>query len=174
MYGLRRGEALSLCWQDINFNAGTASIRASVVEAAPLGVVMKNVKTRQSADTISLSDSVLTELRELRDRRRATDMYREGDPNVEGVTPWADLDPREYVCLNERDQVFNPNGFYQRLRHFQEINNLKVSGIHDLRRSYGTLLIESGVDVAVVSKALRHSSIKITSDIYPEVPKNYI
>ena len=87
MHGLRRGEALSPCWQDINFNAGTASIRASVVEAAPLGVVMKNVKTRQSADTISPSDSVLTELRELRDRRRATDMYCEGAPNVEGVTP---------------------------------------------------------------------------------------
>ena len=32
--------------------------------------------------------------------------------------------------------------------------------------TYGTLLTEEGVDVAVVSKALRHSSIKITADTY--------
>lgn len=34
---------------------------------------------------------------------------------------------------------------------------------HDLRRSYGTALLEAGEDIATVAKAMRHSSISTTS-----------
>lgn len=37
---------------------------------------------------------------------------------------------------------------------------------HDLRRSCGTLMIEAGVDLYVVSKVLGHSSVAVTESRY--------
>ena len=37
---------------------------------------------------------------------------------------------------------------------------------HDLRRSCGTLIIEAGVDLYVVSKILGHSSVGVTQARY--------
>lgn len=38
--------------------------------------------------------------------------------------------------------------------------------LHDLRHGTASLMIAAGVDVAVVSKVLRHSTIKLTVDTY--------
>lgn len=43
---------------------------------------------------------------------------------------------------------------------------LEHVNFHDLRRSCGTLMIEAGVDLYVVSKLLGHSSVKVTQDRY--------
>lgn len=40
---------------------------------------------------------------------------------------------------------------------------------HDLRRTYGAMLIESGVDVFKVSKLLGHSDVRITEKIYAPI-----
>ena len=37
---------------------------------------------------------------------------------------------------------------------------------HDLRHTFATVLLGKGVDVAVVSKALGHSNVSTTADIY--------
>jgi integrase len=38
--------------------------------------------------------------------------------------------------------------------------------LHDLRHESASIQIEAGVDIAVVSKRLRHSKIGLTSDTY--------
>lgn len=38
--------------------------------------------------------------------------------------------------------------------------------LHDLRHGTASLMIAAGVDAAVVSKVLRHSTIKLTVDTY--------
>ncbi len=37
---------------------------------------------------------------------------------------------------------------------------------HDLRHEHASLLLSGGVDIAVVSKRLGHSTIAVTSDVY--------
>lgn len=149
----------------MDFGKGEIAIRANLTEIKG-GVVLKIVKTRQSADTIALSDDTLADLQALRQARLAAGTYRLGSVDVIGVTPKSELNPAEFVCLNNHGDVFNPKGFYERLHYFQKVNGMRICSVHDLRHSYGTLLVESAVDVAVVSKAMRHSSIKITSDQY--------
>ncbi|HEX3369552.1 MAG TPA: tyrosine-type recombinase/integrase, partial [Candidatus Cybelea sp.] len=41
--------------------------------------------------------------------------------------------------------------------------------LHDLRHTYGSLLLQSGVDLKSVSTALGHSSVAITADTYMHV-----
>lgn len=51
----------------------------------------------------------------------------------------------------------NPEGAQKPLRRVR---------LHDLRHGTASLMIAAGVDVAVVSKVLRHSTIKLTADTY--------
>ncbi len=41
--------------------------------------------------------------------------------------------------------------------------------LHDLRHSYASLMLESGVDLKTVSTALGHSTIRVTADTYAHV-----
>lgn len=43
---------------------------------------------------------------------------------------------------------------------------LEHINFHDLRRTCGTMMIEAGVDVYVVSKILGHSSVSVTEKVY--------
>lgn len=44
---------------------------------------------------------------------------------------------------------------------------------HCLRKTYGSRLLESGVDIKVVSEMLGHSSVRVTEEFYAELLKKY-
>jgi integrase len=45
---------------------------------------------------------------------------------------------------------------------------------HDLRRTYGAMCIEAGMDLLTVSKLLGHSDIKITQEVYAPICGRYL
>jgi len=49
---------------------------------------------------------------------------------------------------------------------------LKNVGLHTLRHSAATAMLENGVNLKAVSEALRHSSIAITGDVYAHISEN--
>lgn len=164
-YALRRGEAFGARWCDIDFAASVLNVRANLT-ATNGTPFLKRTKTKSSETTVALSAEFTEELRELQKARLAAGYMIIGSPAVEGVTPYADLDPREFICLDEHDMPFHPDHARGRLRRFQRDHGLPLSGWHDLRHSYGTLMAEAGVDVVTISKAMRHSGVAITSDQY--------
>ncbi len=50
--------------------------------------------------------------------------------------------------------------------HYEELAHIPHIRIHDLRHSYVSLLINSGVDIQVISNLVGHSSSKITMSVY--------
>lgn len=164
-YALRRGEALGVRWQDIDFESGILNVRANLTAAGGASF-LKNTKTRSSETTVALGDDFISELRELAAARQRMGLYHCGPAAVEGVTPIDALNAAEFVCLDRLGKPYHPQGMGKRLKTFQAANGLPVSGWHDLRHSYGTLMAEAGVDVVTISKAMRHSSVTITSDQY--------
>lgn len=60
----------------------------------------------------------------------------------------------------------NQEGLKSGFRHARERAGMPWVTFHDLRRSCGTLMIEAGVDIYVVSKVLGHSSVAVTQARY--------
>jgi integrase len=74
---------------------------------------------------------------------------------------------KELVFSSPEGKILDPDNFYH--RHFVPV--LEKSGIqkvrlHDLRHTFGSLLIQGGASLTYVRDQLGHASIQITVDVY--------
>ena len=53
-----------------------------------------------------------------------------------------------------------------------EEHNIKSKGLHALRHTFGSMLLNKGVDIKVISKVLGHSTVKFTYDRYIHIINN--
>jgi integrase len=154
MRGLRRGECLGLRWSDIDFEAGTLTVKNNyvVVDGVPYH---KAVKTSESNRVTSIAGFVQNELEEYREKMRKAGQIQ------------------TYVCEID-GQLPDPSHISRMLRQFQKANNLPECRFHDLRHSFAVLQLESGTDLDTLKRLLGHSKIGITSDLYLHANINLI
>jgi integrase len=151
--GLRRGELLALRWSDVNLDARRLTVHRSL-ETVKGVTRTKPPKTARSARTIALPPFVAEIFREERHRqelREARGIKRNDDG---WIFERADGSPWE------------PGAFSLAFARFVKRVKLPHVRFHDLRHSFGTLALASGVDLQTVSRALGHESTAITSRIY--------
>lgn len=153
--GLRRGEALGLHWEDVDFKKCTIGVHRQL-RRIDGQLITRAVKGGKSGRTVYLPDQVV-EL--LKDHRAAQAAHLEtlGIENSGFVfttgqgTP---LDPRnvnrvfQAVCTKAKLGKWHP---------------------HELRHSAASLMLAKGVPLQVVSEVLGHSSIRMTADVYGHV-----
>jgi len=166
--GCRRGEALGLRWSDVDLDAASASIRQQVIPLPkPGGVgregrIVSGTKTGD-ARVIELDRRTVHALRTWRKAQAAERLLLDVDYADHGlVFPRFDGHP------------FHPEAFsktFDRRVRLPEFDDLPIIRLHDLRHTWATLALEAGVDVAVVSKRLGHSSPVITWQTYQHVRK---
>ena len=109
-------------------------------------VETKPPKTRRSARTLSLPSFVSDLLRSVAERRQPDDS--------------------DWVFLRANGTQCEPGAFSLAFARFVKQPGLPHVRFHDLRHSFGTLTLGSGVDLQTVSRALGHESVAITSRIY--------
>jgi integrase len=151
--GLRRGELIGLQWADIDFAKKQMNVFRSVVE-----MVAGNVKTEASKRAVPLDDFMIEEL---------LAWYN--------ITPYKK--PEDWVFASDSPRAGAKRGKQPYwpstiMRHFIQPVATKL-GIrhmnwHTFRHTYSTLLHGNGEDPKVVQELLRHSSIKVTMDIYTQ------
>ena len=154
--GMRRGEVCALRWSDLNDN-GTISVRRAMGYAEG-GFYEKDPKTFTSARTIPLTRYTFMMLSAIKE-----DAYRlltrlgvpQADPYILGTQ---ELDSRPY----------NPTLLGKDFTAFCKMNNFHCT-FHDLRHTFATFMIGSGVDVRTVASYLGHSSVSMTLDVYADV-----
>lgn len=163
--GLRHGEALGIRWNDINMETGEIKIAHSLI-ALNGKCMLKEPKTEGSQASVYCSEELLAELREYRAQREADGTYKLGDSDIATPVPRSKLDPHEFVCLNKSGGIFTQR--YSLELFHKVLDRLKLPQItwHALRHMFATLLLAMNLDIAAISKGLRHSSIKTTSDVY--------
>jgi integrase len=155
--GLRRGEALGLRWQDIDFEKRTLRVHQSLARINKK-LVLSEPKTKSSRRILDLPATLAARLKEHR-TRQLEDRMAVGTRWVEtglvftsGIgTP---VDPRH--VKRHLDPLLTKAG----LPHFR---------VHDLRHFCASLLLAQGVPLKVVSDLLGHTQISITADLYTHV-----
>jgi integrase len=149
--GARKGEALGLRWEDVDFSGGRVLIRRALVRGT-LGTP-KSGKARSVALPPALA-AILRNL--LTERRRGCLKGR-----------WAEV-PEFVFCsatgglLDER----NVTRSWQRLRRNAHKKGVRPLRLHDSRHTYASLALASGKSVRWVASQLGHSNPELTLRVY--------
>ncbi len=146
--GLPRGELLGLRWSDVDLVARRLAVRRSV-ETVKGVTRTKPPKTARSARAIALPPFVVEVLR---------DEYKKQE-SLRGRAP----DENAWVFVRGDGSPWEPGAFSLAFVRFVKSAKLPHVRFHDLRHSFGTLALASGVDLQTVSRALGRESVAITS-----------
>jgi integrase len=156
--GMRQGELLALRWQDIDLDAATLQVRASVRRQHD-GFTFTEPKTRQSRRKIILSPPGIGALRAHRTRQVAARLAA-GPAWIEQGLVFCDATGGPLDGTNLARAPF---------RAVLKAAGLPQMRFHDLRHTAATLMLLQGVPVKIVSEMLGHASVAITLDVYSHV-----
>jgi integrase len=156
--GMRQGELLALRWRDLDLDARTISVQATL-QWTPDGYALAEPKTARSRRQIVLAEVAIAALRRHRIRQLEERM-------AVGAT-WRDLD---LVFTNEIGGPMDaPNLLRRRFYPLLKRAGLPRIRFHDLRHTAATLMLGLGEHPKVVSEMLGHSQIAVTLDLYSHV-----
>ena len=153
--GLRRGELLALQWSDIDFDAGTLSVKRSLQYTKADGYSYKPPKTKKSRRTIDISTELTEELKKWKahqDRIR----LRLG-------TLWQ---KNNLVFDNGDGGWMNPDSVSAWFPDHAEKQGLPRHNFHILRHTHASILLAHKADIKEISERLGHATIRITYDLY--------
>lgn len=161
--GMRQGELLGLCWEDVDLDKGVVYISRSLQEGSDKKYVLSEPKTSHSRRRISLSQTAALALRQHRERqdeeKKRLRSYWDGTYNL--------------VFPNTFGRTQKPA--HLRARYFRSVlvkAGVPVLRFHDLRHTAATLLLRRGVNPKIVSEMLGHANVSITLDIYSHVTQD--
>jgi len=162
--GMRLGEMLGLRWEHVDFECGTISVEETIhreYETFPDGsskskIVVAPPKTESSRRINQIFPAVVDAL------KRHKMMQEAG--SVLQAEKWTGED---YVLSNIFGGPMDERNLTRRYKKFLDSNNIRHIRIHDIRHTFATVLITHNVGlIGAVSRALGHSSLAITMDVY--------
>lgn len=153
--GLRLGESLALDVADVDFLAGSLTVRRQMDTEDPKGRIVDYTKTDAGCrevpvppDLVALCSTMLAA------RRRA-------DGSLEGVHLWQAADGSRLLRTAVDSEV----------RRIERRTGLSFSP-HHLRHYYGASLVSAGVPIPQVAKQMGHANPQVTMRVYAYAMKD--
>lgn len=155
-YGLRRGEALGLRWDDIDLDAGTIRIRQQLQRIRG-ELILAQVKTNAGKRDLPLLEVVRQVLDGQAERQAAyqADMGR----------AWPDTG---LVFTTRTGRPVEPRNFVRSFRRICDDNKIRLIKVHHLRHTVGSMLKDLGVPARDAQTILGHTRISTTLEIYTD------
>ena len=154
LYGLRRSEALGLCWDCVNFENETITIRRTVSKVTTVVAKdkTKNTSSRRSFPMTPEIKELLLNLKaqQEKDKQFFGDTYHDCD----SVFRWSDGRP------------FSPDYVSDKFPKLLKANGMPHIRFHELRHSAASNLLNMGFSLKDVQEWLGHSDIKTTANTY--------
>ncbi|MBP3339413.1 MAG: site-specific integrase [Lachnospiraceae bacterium] len=154
--GMRSGECLGLQWSNIDWNNKSIRIEHTLSDVAGKHF-LTTPKTKGSRRTIYMSDYVADLLKEHKKNQMELQMAIKDFKHPEMVFTSSTGDYKDRSCLNTS------------FKRFLRGTEFEFLTLHCLRHSNATLLLNSNVDIKIVSEHLGHSDIGTTANIYADV-----
>jgi integrase len=136
--GLRRGELVALRWRDVDFVGRKIIVRRSLSAETEL----RSTKSRRARE-VPLPDQAATALDRLSRRGEFTG-------------------PDDYVFANRSGRRLDPSALRRRFERARDAAGLERLRFHDLRHTYGSLLVAGGIDLPSVKAAMGNSRLSTT------------
>lgn len=156
--GMRKGEALALTWNDLNFTANEIRINKALSRGKDNKLYIKSTKTG-IARTIKMDEKTIQVLKEWKKKQKQDYL----------ILGFNTLHKDQLVFSNESNEFLQPTKTRKWLIHIQEKYSLKKISTHGLRHTHCSLLFEAGGSIKEVQDRLGHSDVKTTMDIYTHV-----
>lgn len=155
--GMRSGECLALRWQDIDFENRTIHIENTLTDVGGKHW-LQPPKTATSNRFIGLSDVLADILREHKKQQE-----------VKKAAVGCLYKYPEMVFTTESGNYIDRSRLNTQFRRFVKNTSFEFATLHTLRHCNATLLINSGIDLKIVSDLLGHSDVSTTANIYADV-----
>ena len=143
--GLRRGEICGLKWEDFDEVAGTLKVCRTVYREAGGELTAGDTKTNAGTRKILLPASTAAVLSERKES---------------ALSEWI------FPNLLKPEQPTDPGSAYRQLKVLLKRAGLPNIRFHDLRHTFATHALASGVDVKTLSGILGHTRAAFTLDTY--------
>jgi len=168
--GLRKGEALSLKWDNVSLAERRLRIVGNLCRVGQeededgrrhCVYEILEPKTKSSIRTIYLPEVayqalLLQKQRQEREKEAYAEIYLD-----EG-----------FVFARPDGRYLNPRQMLEHFHKFLEKYGITDIRFHDLRHTAATMMIESGISIKIVQDILGHSNLATTADIYSHVSEN--
>lgn len=155
--GTRIGECLALNWEDIDFENRSIHIRHTLAKG-PNGLFLDTPKTSSSYRTIGMNDTAFDILKE--QKAYCADLkYALGNKYAHPEMVF----PSGLGNYRDRSSVYHSLGRITVGTEFADMT------LHKLRHCNATILLNSGVELKMISEHLGHSGVEITANIYADV-----
>ena len=155
--GMRSGECLALRWQDIDFENKTIHIENTLTDVGGKHW-LQPPKTKTSNRYIALSD-ILAKI-----------FLEQKQYNDEKIAKLGkDYKYPEMVFTTDSGNYVDRSGLNTQFRRFVKGTDFDFITLHSLRHCNATLLINSGIDLKIVSELLGHSDVSPTANVYADV-----
>lgn len=143
--GLRQGELLALDWDHIDLKKKEIKIEQSAKEVyiyddsehKHIETVIQTPKTQNSFRTIPLPSSLIDKLKEV--------------DNKEG-----------YLFLDSEGHLLKGKNVSTKWTKILKECNISHKKFHSIRHTYGSMLLQKGVDIETVAELMGHTAISIT------------
>jgi integrase len=157
--GMRRGEVVGLRWADIDLDGGRLTVRQTISMAGDRPNV-GTPKTSAGRRVIALDAGTVAALRRWR-KEQTEERLRMG-------AGWQGAD-HDLIATEPDGTMVHPQVLTRRFGVAVKAAGLPTIRLHDVRHSYATAALASGVHVKVLAQRLGHADISVTLRVYSHV-----
>ena len=154
IYGLRRGEAVGLKWDSINFDMNTLTVKHTIVGHKEI-IEKDTTKTKSSYRSYPLTPTVI-ELLKQRKEKEEENRKLFGKEYIEN----------SYIFKWDNGKIYAPDYITSKFPKLLKKYGLPHIRFHDLRHSCASLLVAQGFELKDIQEWLGHSDIQTTANIY--------
>jgi integrase len=136
--GLRLGELLALRWRDVDWTGSALTISRSLSSGVEGTTKTGHVRRVPMADQAAAALDRLSQRQDF-------------------------VSPDDYVLCNALGRPLDGSALRRRYKRARDAAGLRPLRWHDLRHTFGSLLVASGVDLVSIKDAMGHSQLTTTS-----------